>query len=239
MHPLKVSDKCVELVKKFEGLHKKHTSGKIEAYICPAGVLTQGYGRTKGIRKDYFATIAECEKWLLEDLNEAGEYVRKLINVPLNQVQYDALVSFTFNLGPTNLKSSTLRKVLNKGDYEGVPAQIMRWNKARVNGKLTPLKGLTRRRTEEATLFAHVDEPLIETEIPEMPQKVVSKQKSLAKSKTMAGAGVAGVATALGEIAPKIEGLVQYSESMKFIFLGCAAGGILLAAYAKLKDNKG
>jgi lysozyme len=239
MHPLTVSAKGISLVKKFEGLHKKHASGKIESYRCPAGVLTQGYGRTRGIKEDLYVTVKQCEAWLVEDLNEAGAYVRKLINVPLNQAQYDALVSFTFNLGPTNLKSSTLRKVLNKGDYEGVPAQIMRWNKAKVGGKLTPLKGLTRRRTEEASLFAYEDAEVEETVIPQMPQKVVSKQKSLAKSKTMAGAGVAGVATALGEIAPQIEGLVQYSESLKFVFLACAAGGILLAAYAKMKDNKG
>jgi len=69
--------------------------------------------------------------------------------MPMSQHQFDALVSWTFNLGPSNLNSSTMLKVLNKGDYEDVPAQIKRWNKA--GGKV--LEGLTRRREAEALLF--------------------------------------------------------------------------------------
>ena len=73
-----------------------------------------------------------------------------LVTVPLHQHQFDALVSWTYNLGPTNLKSSTLLAVLNQGKYDEVPAQIMRWNKA--GGK--ELEGLTRRRQAEADMFA-------------------------------------------------------------------------------------
>jgi len=69
--------------------------------------------------------------------------------MPMSQHQFDAMVSWTFNLGPSNLKASTMLKVLNKGDYEDVPAQIKRWNKA--GGKV--LEGLIRRREAEALLF--------------------------------------------------------------------------------------
>ena len=62
-------------------------------------------------------------------------------------------MSFVYNLGPTNLKDSTLLKRLNEGKYEDVSAQLKRWNKARVNGELTELEGLTRRRQAEADLF--------------------------------------------------------------------------------------
>ena len=74
-----------------------------------------------------------------------------MVTCDLNQNQFDALVSWVYNLGPANLQASTLLKVLNAGDYAGVPAQIMRWNKA--GGKV--LEGLTRRRQAEADLFVN------------------------------------------------------------------------------------
>ena len=91
----------------------------------------------------------QAEELLMKDLEEFEEYVEDLIDVPLEQNQFDALVAWTYNLGPTNLKTSTLRKVLNKGAYDDVAEQIKRWNKA--NGKV--LKGLVRRRNAEAELF--------------------------------------------------------------------------------------
>ena len=76
-------------------------------------------------------------------------YVNDMVEVSLEQCQFDALVSWVYNLGPTNLSSSTLLKVLNEGEYDEVPFQIKRWNKA--GGKV--LEGLTRRREAEALLF--------------------------------------------------------------------------------------
>ena len=87
------------------------------------------------------------------ELEEYQSYINEYVEVALSQHQFDALVSWVYNLGPANLKSSTLLKVLNSGDYEGVPAQIKRWNKA--GGKV--LKGLVRRREAEALLFAGRD----------------------------------------------------------------------------------
>ncbi len=82
-------------------------------------------------------------------MKEYETYVNDMVNVDLTQNQFDALVSWVFNLGPANLAASTLLKVLNAKDYEGVPAQIKRWNKA--GGKV--LQGLIRRREAEALLF--------------------------------------------------------------------------------------
>jgi len=82
-------------------------------------------------------------------LQEYGGYVNEAVNVPLSQNQFDALVSWTYNLGPSNLNKSTMLKVLNNGEYEEVPAQMRRWNKA--GGKV--LEGLTRRRNAESLLF--------------------------------------------------------------------------------------
>lgn len=239
MHPQGISKNGVDLVKKFEGLHKVGKDGKIRAYRCPAGRWTCGFGSTKGVRSNTVWTRAEAEERLMLDLKEHESVVKQSVTVPLTQGQYDALVSFVYNLGGGNFRSSTLLKLLNQGKYDEVPEQFMRWNKARVDGKLTPLKGLTRRRAAEAAIFAADAKLPSETGGPVMPQKVeASAQKPLAKSKTMAGAGIAGAATALGEITPQIEALVPYSESMKTIFLLCAIGGIGLAAYARFKDHK-
>ena len=83
------------------------------------------------------------------ELEEYENYVSTAVTVPLSQNQFDALVSWVYNLGNGNLTSSTMLKVLNSGDYAGVPAQIKRWNKA--GGKV--LEGLTRRRQAEADMF--------------------------------------------------------------------------------------
>ena len=239
MHPQSISKNGVDLIKKFEGLHKVGKDGKIRAYRCVAGKWTCGWGSTKGVRSGTTWTRAEAEQRLLQDIQEHEAIVKQHVSVPLTQGQYDALVSFVFNLGGGNFRSSTLLKKLNQGLYDEVPEQFMRWNKARVDGKLTALKGLTRRRTAEAAIFSADAKLPSETGGPIGPQKVeATAQKPLAKSKTMAGAGIAGAATALGEITPQIEALVPYSENMKTIFLLCALGGIALAAYARFKDHK-
>jgi lysozyme len=239
MHPNTVSKDCIELVKKFEGLHKVKDDGMVHAYRCPAGKWTCGYGATKGVRSGVKWTKEYSEMRLIEDIEEHGKIVKKSVNVPLTQAQYDALVSFVFNLGGGAFRSSTLLKKLNMGLYDECPEQIMRWNKARVDGKLTPLRGLTRRRSAEAAIFARDAQLPSDEGGPQMVQKpTAAAPKSLAKSKTMAGAGIAGVATAMNEVAGQIQGLVSYAPMLKTIFLLCAIGGIALAAYARFRDNK-
>lgn len=238
MIPDNVSEAGVRLVKKFEGLHKVGDDGLIHSYRCPAGKWTIGWGSCKGVRSGMRITEAEAEQRLMHDLDEHAKAIHRYVEVPLSQNQYDALTSFIFNVGAANFKSSTLLKRLNSGLYHEVPDQLMRWNKARVDGKLTPLRGLTRRRTAEAALFA-MDAKLAADGGDKMPQKVEeAKPKPLTQSKTMAGAGVAGAATALSEITPQIEALVPYSDSMKTLFLLCAIGGIALVAYSRWKDSK-
>ena len=90
---------------------------------------------------------------LIDELEEYGNHVEEMVSIPLNQCQFDALTSWCFNLGPSNLRSSTLLQVLNQGDYEGVPHQIKRWNK--VSGQVND--GLIRRREAEALLFEGKD----------------------------------------------------------------------------------
>ncbi len=239
MNPTTVSEAGVSLVKKFEGLHKQTSEGDVRAYRCPAGRWTLGWGHCKGVKSGMRATVEECEKFLQEDLNEAGAMVNRFVHVPLSQQQFDALASFVFNIGGgANFQTSTLLKKLNKGQYDDVPEQIMRWNKARVDGVLTPLKGLTRRRTAEAALFS-MDAPLADEGGDLMVQKPEqTATKPLKKSKTLAGAGVAGGAGVMAEVASQLQPLIGYSESIKYVFLAASLAGVALVTFARLKDNK-
>jgi len=139
---MKISQEGIALIKVFEGC-------KLESYLCAAGVWTIGYGHTKMVEEGQEITQEEADNILLNDLEIYEEAVLKAVEVPLHQHQFDALVSWTFNLGGANLNASTMLKVINKGEYEDVPAQIKRWNKA--GGKV--LQGLIRRREAEALLF--------------------------------------------------------------------------------------
>ena len=139
---MKISNNGLDLVKHFEGL-------VLEAYKCPAGVWTIGYGHTKDVQPGDSWSEDHADHMLEVEMEEYEKYINDLVTVELNQNQFDAMVSWVYNLGVGNLQSSTLLKVLNAGDYAGVPEQIMRWNKA--GGKV--LEGLTRRRQAEADLF--------------------------------------------------------------------------------------
>ena len=108
MIPTKVSESGIDIVRKFEGLHKVTEEGDVRAYRCPAGKWTIGYGHCKGVKSGMRASVGDCEKFLIEDLHEAGNAVRSAVSVPLSQFQYDALVSFVFNLGAGNFRSSTI-----------------------------------------------------------------------------------------------------------------------------------
>ena len=139
---MNISQEGLSLIKKFEGC-------EYNAYKCAAGVWTIGYGHTAGVKEGDLVTQQEADKILEEDMKEYEGYINDYVTVDLNQNQFDSLVSWVFNLGPNNLKSSSMLKVLNNGAYEDVPAQIKRWNKA--SGKV--LEGLIRRREAEALLF--------------------------------------------------------------------------------------
>ena len=136
------SEEGIALIKKFEGC-------ELTAYQCSADVWTLGYGHTAGVSEGDTCTADEAETMLTEDLQKFEGYVNDLVEVDLEQNQFDALVAWTYNLGPGALKESTLLRKLNDGDFKAAPFQIKRWNRA--GGKV--LDGLVRRRQAEALLF--------------------------------------------------------------------------------------
>ena len=139
---MKTSKKGIELIKKYEGL-------KLKAYKCPAGVWTIGYGHTKNVKQGDVITEVQAEILLIYDLNDFENCIKKNVRIPLTQNQFDALVSFCFNVGCGNFLKSTLLKKLNEGKIAEAAKEFLKWNKA--DGK--ELAGLTKRRQEEMELF--------------------------------------------------------------------------------------
>lgn len=141
-----ITDSGLQLIKQFEGFSS-------EIYICPGGYPTIGYGHLVrdddklffdgGISKD------KADDLLRRDIRSAERAVLRFISVRLSDGQFDALVSFTFNLGAGALQSSTLRRKINRQDHHEAPAQFKRWVWS--NGR--KLKGLQRRRNAEAALY--------------------------------------------------------------------------------------
>ena len=145
----KIGTKGLDLIKSFEGL-------KLKPYLCPANVPTVGYGSTfyendKKVKlTDPSITEQRASELLLDSLKGFERYVDSYCRDDINQNQFDALVSFCYNLGPANLKSSTLLKKANVNPNDPTIAQeFLRWNKA--GGRA--LKGLTKRRQAESDLY--------------------------------------------------------------------------------------
>lgn len=141
---MRTSQRGIDLIKEFEGFRPT-------VYLCPGGVYTIGYGHTRGVEVGDMCTREEAEEYLKEDLRDAEEMVEHLVNVPLKQHQFDALVSLIYNIGASNFYSSTIREVINSQseDIEEYRNAWMMW----VKSKKKVLKGLIRRRTAEFELF--------------------------------------------------------------------------------------
>ncbi len=156
---MKVSQKCIEQIKKDEGVRNR-------PYQCPALLWTVGVGHVidpnhakvpMANRKqlpipanwDRVLTAEEIDEILRKDLERFEQGVLRLIKVPLTQGQFDALVSFSFNVGLGNLQNSTLRMKVNRSEFEAAAEQFLVWTKA--GGKVLP--GLVKRRTHEKEMF--------------------------------------------------------------------------------------
>ena len=141
---MKISPTGIKLIKSFEGL-------SLTSYVCPVGVLTIGYGHTGNVLAGTKITEKEADVLLKQDLIKFEKAVLNYVTIDLNQNQFDALVSFCFNVGTQAFKGSTLVKRLNNRENPNIVAaeELPRWNKG--DGKV--LEGLSRRRSAEVELF--------------------------------------------------------------------------------------
>ena len=139
---MKTSPKGIALIKEFEGL-------RLKAYLCPGGVWTIGYGHTAGVKPGMVITEAQAGEYLKADLIAFERYLNGL-GLALNQNQFDALVSFIYNVGTGNFSSSTLlRKVRANPQDNSIMDEFLRW----VYSKGRVLPGLQRRRLDEMKLY--------------------------------------------------------------------------------------
>jgi lysozyme len=145
---MKASQACLNLIKQAEGVAKK-------PYRCPANLWTVGVGHLIGDGKSLpdswnrTFSMEEIDALLAKDVYRFERGVERLITVPMSQGCFDALVSFSFNLGLGTLQRSTIRQALNRGDKEKALETLLKYNKA--GGKI--LKGLDLRRKAEAKLL--------------------------------------------------------------------------------------
>ena len=139
---MRCNQKGIDIIKMYEGL-------KLQPYLCPAGLLTVGYGSTLAGKLNRQITREEAEQFLKLDVEEAEKGMSPLIKIECSENEWSALVSFVFNVGVGNFKNSTLLKVLNQRDKKEAANQFARWVFAA--GKILP--GLQKRRDAEKELF--------------------------------------------------------------------------------------
>lgn len=201
-----ISERGLDFITSFEGKHKNIGDGRYKAYldkIAVPHVWTIYCGLTKGVYEGMIVTEEEGDRLFRKELAVCEDHVERCVEVPLNQNQFDALVSFTYNCGPGALQTSTMLSLLNEGKYETVPAQLARWCHA--GGK--KVNGLVRRRAAEGALFLDpmpedlpIPDGVDEEPVPQMPQRVEEAPAGrvtevITQSWTLRGAALAFLGT--------------------------------------------
>lgn len=186
---------------------------RLTAYRCPAGVPTIGWGETDGVQMGDTCTQDQADRWLLEDLQERTRAVQALCTRTPSRNELGALVSLAYNIGTGALAKSTALRQHNAGHHEAAARAICLWDKARVQGVLTTLPGLTARRAREQALYLTPDEPRTEP----MPQ-AVEAESSLAASPIARGGTVAagvGVLEAVRQAGDSVGGLKPAMDAIR------------------------
>ena len=147
-----INQATIDLVKRWEGF-------KADAYRCPAGVWTIGYGITAGAgigvdpKPGMRVTEAQAERHLAQALERFAAQIRPSITAPINENEFGAFLSLAYNIGAGGFRGSSALRHFNAGDKARAAAAIKLWNKATVNGKRQTLQGLVNRREDEVRLF--------------------------------------------------------------------------------------
>jgi len=196
---------------------------KLVAYRDVAGVLTVGFGHTSAagipkVREGMRINDTEAAEILRRDLGKFEERVERLVKVPLTDNQFAVLVSFDFNTGA--LHKSTLLKKLNAGDYEAVPAELMKW----VNAGGKKVKGLVNRRAAEAGLWAKGE--FVSSNTVEADKAVPKKDVAV-----ITGTGAAGAGATIGPIIPEVIDAVtkQHDDLTSGEWARIIVAGLILA----------
>lgn len=205
----RINSEGIQLIKQWEGC-------RLQAYKCPAGVWTIGYGHTRTVRPDMVITQQQADDLLREDLRVFEKAVDDAVTIDLTDNQFAALVSWTYNIGEGAMRRSTLVRLLNQGHYEAVPGELAKWNK--VKGK--PVRGLSNRRAAEAGLWARGNFVASRSTVPTDRITATEAATSTGTGKAAIGVGAAGV----------ISTVAQHSELLAALgTLGPVVGVVLIA----------
>ena len=228
------------IIKRWEGL-------RLKGYLCPAGTPTVGWGHTgTEVYVGMKITMAHAERLLTADVQWAEQAIERYVTAYVRQNQFDALVSFIFNIGSGAFAGSTALKRINNLNWQGAAEAMTWWNKARVSGALTILPGLVDRRAEEAALFlqqpvAPITVADIESDrTQEMPQAVTAEGNELPSLAKAAGVirTVAGSGGALGVVAGFFNSLHPAAQAA-LIFGGVAVvGAAAFYIWRRIEDRK-
>ena len=211
----RINAEGVALIKQWEGL-------RLETYRCSAGVLTIGYGHTSSVIPGMHITATEAERLLMRDLAIFEAEVSRAVDVEITDNQFAALVSWTYNIGVSAMRESTLIRKLNMGDYASVPAELARWNK--IKGVVS--SGLSNRRAAEAGLWARGSFVSSRDVAPATPAH---------NSNGVDASKIGGVAAAAATVAPALTSLSGLHWA---VGIALVAGAVVLAAIWLLKKRE-
>jgi lysozyme len=242
---MKLSQAGIDFIKSFEGYHRRLPNGDCVAYLCPANVVTIGYGCTEGIKRGMVWTHAQALQALENELSKFEAAVNRLVTVELNQHEFDALVSFAYNCGEGALARSSILKCLNAGDREGAARGFALWNRG--GGRVLP--GLVRRRADEAAMFRRLVIPAADPEMPQAVDPPPAKPESsriLATAKTgevttvslLTGGIGLSLADALGYAGQIMPLVKEYSLQMLIAVLLVLSAGFAIISYFRRQDHE-
>lgn len=232
---MKTGPKGVDLIKQFEEL-------RVDAYICPAGIPTIGYGHTgPEVKIGQSITEDQADALLAADLAKFEKGVNAMCP-ETTQAQFDAMVCLAFNIGVSAFRKSSVARLHNAGDVLGAARAFGLWNKATAaDGTKRELRGLTRRRAEEAAIYLSDDGK-------EEPQRTraadVVTEAPLAVSKTMIGSGVAAASTVssylsdIDYLKEQLTELAVYLPAIQTALVVIGLLGLGVAMYARWQDKK-
>jgi lysozyme len=234
--PWPITREAVALIAEREGC-------RLTAYRCPAGVWTCGWGETDGVGPETVWTQEEADRRFCDSLTHYTTQVRNMLTRPATANELGALVSLAYNIGLEGLRRSSVLRLHNAGDTQAAARAFSLWNKARVNGALVELPGLTSRRAAEAALYLRDDEAV------RMPQAVVS-ESSLVQSPiqqsgvvTLATGALALAGSAFDSVRPLLKDAVEMASALG-VSPGAVLGVVLLVTggttvYWRWKQRRG
>ena len=207
---------------------------RLKAYRCPAGVPTIGWGHTGGVKMGDTCTQEQADGWFSIDLSVYADGVQRELKRDASDNELGAMVSLAYNIGLHGFAKSTVLKRHNEGDRQSAARAFALWNKARINGVLQVVDGLTSRRAREAAMYLSDDSQ-------PMPQ-TVEPESSLKKSPIAQASAAAVLATVLGTLTESTEtgqvvaAALGIQPAFGVLLVVLWSGGVSL--YQRIKQRK-